>query len=126
MVEVLVWWVVFTVALWVLLSLLAGRAVNPLGVFLGVVLAPVAFLVAAVVVGFLAVALGVFIWPLLVLAPFAALLAGFLAALFVVSALAGVDMVRAFIALLLATVLLLVLSGLLWHSPLPPRLPLHF
>jgi hypothetical protein len=118
--------VIFTVVLWVLLSLLAGRAVNPLGVFLGVVLAPVAFLIAAVVTGFLAVVLGVFIVPLLFLAPLAALLPGFLAALFVLSALAGVDMARAFIALLLATVLLLVLSGLLWRSPLPPKLPIHF
>jgi len=118
--------VIFTAVLWVLLSLLAGRAVNPLGVFLGVVLAPVAFLVAASVVGFLALALGVFIVPLLLLAPLLALLAGFLTALFVVSALAGVDVARAFIALLLATVLLLVLSGLLWRSPLPPKLPIHF
>ena len=126
MVEVLAWWVVFTAVLWALLSLLADRSVNPLGVFLGVVLAPVAFLVAAAVVGFLALALGVFIVPLLLLAPLLALLAGFLTALFVVSALAGVDVARAFIALLLATVLLLVLSGLLWRSPLPPKLPIHF
>jgi hypothetical protein len=123
--DVLLWLIGFSLLLWILLSLLAQRIVNPLGVFLGVVLAPVAFLVgvfvSGVLLGLLALAfplLLVFVLPL-------ALLTGFLFALFVLSALAGVGMGKALLALLLALIILTLLSVATWHAPVPPSLPRH-
>ncbi len=81
MLDLLLWLLGFSLLLWLLSSLLAGRLVNPLGVFLGVVLAPVAFLIGVFLTGaalaFLAPSL-----PWLLLAVPLALFVGFLLALF--------------------------------------------
>ena len=80
MLDLLLWLLGFSLLLWLLLSLLAGRLVNPLGVFLGVLLAPVAFLIGVFLTGatltFLALSL-----PWLLLAVPLALFVGFLLAL---------------------------------------------
>jgi len=59
--DLLVWLLGFSLLLWVLLCLLASRLVNPLGVFLGVVLAPAAFLIGVLLAG---AALALLVLPL--------------------------------------------------------------
>jgi len=107
------------------LSLLAGRLVNPLGVFLGVLLAPVAFLIGVSVTGaalaFLAPSLP---WLLLLAVPLA-LFVGFLLALFTLAALSGTSIGAAFLALLLALIIMALLSAAAWHTPTPSSLPRH-
>jgi len=113
--DLLLWLLGFSLLLWFLLSLLAGRLVNPLGVFLGVLLAPVAFLIGVFLTGaalaFLAPPLP---WLLLL-----SLFVGFFFAFFTLAALSGVGICRAFLALLLALVIMTLLSAAAWHLPVP-------
>ena len=51
MLDLLLWLLGFSLLLWALLSLLAGRPLNPLGVFLGVLPAPAAFLIGILLTG---------------------------------------------------------------------------
>ena len=122
--DLLLWLLGFSLLLWVLLSLLAGRLVNPLGVFLGVLLAPVAFLIGVFLTGaalaFLAPSL-----PWLLLAVPLALFVGFFLALFTLAALSGTGVGAAFLALLLALIIMTLLSTAAWHTPTPPSLPRH-
>jgi hypothetical protein len=122
--DLLLWLLGFSLLLWLLLSLLAGRLVNPLGVFLGVLLAPVAFLIGVFLTGaalaFLAPSL-----PWLLLAVPLALFVGFLFALFTLAALSGASIGTAFLALLLALIIMALLSATAWHTPTPPSLPRH-
>ena len=124
MLDLLLWLLGFSLLLWVLLSLLAGRLVNPLGVFLGVLLAPVAFLIGVFLTGaalaFLAPSL-----PWLLLAVPLALFVGFLLALFTLADLSGTGVGAAFLALLLALIIMALLSAAAWHTPTPPSLPKH-
>ena len=124
MLDLLLWLLGFSLLLWVLLSLLAGRLVNPLGVFLGVLLAPVAFLIGVFLTGaalaFLAPSL-----PWLLLAVPLALFVGFFLALFTLAALSGTGIGAAFLALLLALIIMALLSTAAWHTPTPPSLPRH-
>ena len=124
MLDLLLWLLGFSLLLWVLLSLLAGRLVNPLGVFLGVLLAPVAFLIGVFLTGaalaFLAPSL-----PWLLLAVPLALFVGFFLALFTLAALSGTGFGAAFLALLLALIIMALLSAAAWHTPTPPSLPRH-
>jgi len=123
--DVLLWLFGFSLLLWILLSLLAARPVNLLGVFLGVILAPVAFLIGVFAAG-AALALLAMAFPLLlVFAVPLALLAGFLLALFVLAALAGVSMGKALLALLIAAVITALLGMAIWHAPVPHALPQH-
>jgi len=123
--DLLLWLLGFSLLLWLLLSLLAGRLVNLLGVFLGVLLAPVAFLIGVFVTGaalaFLAPSLP---WLLLLAVPLA-LFVGFLLALFTLAALSGTGIGTAFVALLLALIIMALLSAAAWHTPTPPSLPKH-
>lgn len=125
MLDLLLWLVGFWVLLWALLSLLAGKAVNPLGVLLGILLAPIAFIAGAVLTALAIGALAVAAPLLLLLAAPLALLIGFLAALYTLSALAKAGVLATFLALLLALLILAALGQLTWHSPTPPSLPLH-
>jgi hypothetical protein len=125
--DLLLWLLGFSLLLWLLLSLLAGRLVNPLGVFLGVLRAPVAFLIGVFLTGaalaFLAPSL-----PWLLLAVPLALFVGFLLALFTLAALSGTNIGAALLALLMALIIMTLLSAAAWHTPLPlfhPR-PLMF
>lgn len=120
MIDIVLWLAAFSLLLWLFMSLLAGRPVNPVGVFLGVLLAPIAFLIGVAAVLFLVAPLLIFIAVPL------ALLAGFVLALFVPSALAGVGMLKALIALILAALLLALLGVALWRFPRPPSAPLRF
>ena len=123
--DLLLWLLGFSLLLWVLLSLIAGRLVNPLGVFLGVLLAPVAFLIGVFLTGaalaFLAPSLP---WLILLAVPLA-LFVGFLFALFTLAALSGTGIGAAFLALLLALIIMALLSTAAWHTPTPPSLPRH-
>jgi hypothetical protein len=117
--DLLLWLLGFSFLLWILLSLLAGRPVNPLGVFLGVLLAPIAFLIGVFLTG---VALALLALPLPWLLHFAvplALLVGFFFALFTLAALSGVGIGRALIALLLALAIMTLLGAAAWHMPIP-------
>ena len=125
MLDVLLWLFGFSLLLWILLSLLAARPVNLLGVFLGVILAPVAFLIGVFAAG-AALALLAMAFPLLlVFAVPLALLARFPLALFVLAALAGVSMGKALLALLIAAVITALLGMAIWHAPVPHALPQH-
>jgi len=124
MLDLLLWLLGFSLLLWLLLSLLAGRLVNPLGVFLGVLLAPVAFLIGVFLTGaalaFLAPSL-----PWLLLAVPLALFVGFIFALFTLAALSGTSIGTALLALPLALIIMALLSTAAWHTPTPPSLPRH-
>ena len=121
--DLLLWLVGFSLLLWVLLSLIAGRLVNPPGVFLGVLLAPVAFLIGVFLTGaalaFLALSLP---WLILLAVPLA-LFVGFFLALFTLAALSGTGIGAAFLVLLLALIIMALLSTAAWHTPTPPSLP---
>lgn len=102
----------FWLVLWLFLSLLGGRAVNPLAVLLG------AFLAAA------AMALVASLFPAAsALALVVVLLSGFLAALYTLAAVTKVSMLAALLAWVLALLAAALLSLLLWHSPVPPSIP---
>jgi GNAT superfamily N-acetyltransferase len=117
--ELLLWLLGFSLLLWALLSLFAGRPVNPLGVFLGVLLAPVAFLIGVFLTGAaLALLAPLLPWLLRFAAPLA-LLVGFFFALFTLAALSGVGIGRALLALLLALVIMTLLGAAAWHMPIP-------
>jgi len=120
--DLLLWLLGFSLLLWLLLSLLAARIVNPLGVLLGVLLAPVAFLIGVFLTGaalaFLALSLP---WLLLLAVPLV-LFVGFLLALFT---LAGTGIGTALLALFLALIIVALLSTAVWHMPTPPSLPKH-
>jgi len=125
--DLLLWLLGFSLLLWLLLSLLAGRLVNPLGVLLGVLLAPVAFLIGVflTVAALAHLALSL---PWLLLAVPLALFVGFLLALFTLAALSGTNIGAALLALLLALIIMALLSTAAWHTPMPlfhPR-PLMF
>jgi hypothetical protein len=89
--------------------------VNPLGVFLGVLLAPVAFLIGV----FLAGAVLALLTPPLPWLPLLALFVGFFFALFTLAALSGVGIGKALLALLLALIIMALLSAAAWHIPVP-------
>ncbi len=82
MLDLLLWLLGFSLLLWLLSSLLAGRLVNPIGVFLGVLLAPVAFLIGVFLTGAALTFLAPSLPRLLLLAVPLALFVGFLLALF--------------------------------------------
>ncbi len=89
------------------------------------VLAPVAFLIGIFLTGaalaFLAPSLP---WLLLLAVPLA-LFVGFIFALFTLAALSGTSIGAAFLALLLALIIMALLSTAAWHTPTPPLLPRH-
>jgi hypothetical protein len=122
--DLLLWLLGFSLLLWVLLSLLAGRLVNPLGVLLGVLLAPVAFLIG-VFLTMAALAHLALSLPWLLLAVPLALFVGFLLALFTLAALSGTGVGTALLALLLALIIMTLLSAAAWRTPTPPSLPRH-
>ncbi|MCI4447286.1 MAG: hypothetical protein JHC20_05180 [Pyrobaculum sp.] len=124
MLDLLLWLLGFSLLLWLLLSLLAARIVNPLGVLLGVLLAPVAFLIGVFLTG-AALALLALSLPWLLLAVPLALFVGFLLALFTLAALSGTGIGTALLALLLALIIVALLSTAAWHTPTPPSLPRH-
>ncbi len=122
MLDLLLWLLGFSLLLWALLSLVAGRPVNLLGVFLGVLLAPVAFLIGVFLTrAALALLAPHFSWTTSLAVPFA-LFVGFFFALFTLAALSGVGIIRTFIALLLALIIMALLSVAAWHMPVPPLL----
>jgi hypothetical protein len=118
--DLVMWLLGFSLLLWILLSLFAGRLVNPLGVVLGVFLAPAAFLIGVFLTG---AALAHLAPPLPWLLPLA-LLVGFFFALFTLAALFGVDIGRTLLALLLALAIMTLLGATVWRvAPFP--LPNH-
>jgi len=121
MLDLLLWLLGFSLLLWILLSLLAGRLVNPLDVFLGVLLAPAAFLIGIFLTGVVLALLA----PPLPWLPLLALFVGFFLALFTLAALSGVGIIRTFIALLLVLIIMALLSVATWHTPAPPLLHNH-
>ncbi len=119
MLDLLLWLLGFSLLLWVLLSLVAGRLVNPFGVFLGVLLAPAAFLIGVFLTGTALALLAPHLPWLLPLAVPLALFVGFFFALFTLAALSGVGIFRALVALLLALIIVALLSTTVWHTPVP-------
>ena len=125
MLDLLLWLLGFSLLLWILLSLLAGRLVNPLGVLLGVLLAPVAFLIGVFLTGAALALLALSLPWLLLLAVPLALFVGFFLALFTLAALSGTGIGAAFLTLLLALIIMTLLSTAAWHAPTPPTLSRH-
>jgi len=119
MLDLLLWLLGFSLLLWILLSLLASRLVNPLGVFLGMVLAPAAFLIGIFLTGAALALLAPHLpWPFSI-AVSLALFVGFFFALFTLAALSGVGIGRALVALLLALIIMALLGAAAWHIPIP-------
>ena len=63
-------------------------------------------------------------WLILLAVPLA-LFVGFLLALFTLAALSGTGIGAAFLALLLALIIMALFSAAAWHTPTPPSLPRH-
>jgi hypothetical protein len=124
--ELLAWFLAFVLILWLAMSLLERRVVNPLRVALGAILAPPAFLLG-LVAALVALALSAALLPALaILALPVALLSGFLLSLATLSLIAGVDPLRALLALIIALAALALIGALVWHEPepVPPAVPL--
>ncbi|MEL9990260.1 MAG: hypothetical protein QXP98_02095 [Thermoproteus sp.] len=117
------WVVLWILALWGSLTLLKGRPVNPLLVLAAAILAPVVFVVGLVVGMFLFVFAAFLFPPAVLLALPAAFLLGALLALTVISALTGVDLLRSLAAVVLAAIIATLASYLIWHTAIPPQIP---
>lgn len=123
MLGLVVWAVLWLLALWGSLALLKGRPVNPLLVLLAAVLAPILFILGVVIGLFVSVVLAAVFPPFLFFAIPAAFLLGVLLALGAISALTGVGLLRALAAVLLATLITALASYLIWHTTIPPQIP---
>lgn len=121
MLDLLLWLLGFSLLLWILLSVFAGRPTNPLGVFLGVLLAPATFLIGVFLTGVALVPLAPHLPWSPIFAVLLALLVGFFFSLFTLAALSGVSICRALAALLLALIIMMLLGAAVWRvEPLLP------